>query len=101
METDMAGQRKRITSITSAERDRFGEWVERWTAIGLSTAEADRDLFERAARRCYRFADLTEPRAIVWVESPLVACIAGPLAAIEIAVRRGSAVDSAVDSAVR
>src|SRR3990167_539743 len=77
--------RTTITEITPEERARFPEWVEKWTAIGLCTEEADRATFEDAARRCYGYAGLQPPKRIIWVESPLTVCVAGPMAAAMLA----------------
>ena len=60
---------KRIERLTAAQQARFGEFVERWTAIGLSTASADRPRAEAAIRWMYAHAKLREPR-IVWCGSP-------------------------------
>src|SRR5579884_3812709 len=108
---------QRLTSLALEHEVRMGEWAERWTAVGLSTRPADWDRFEEAARACYRFAGLAEPKAFIRVPSPMVLVFAGPTAAYLIEIERqslgrvstgdagadasavGSAVDSAVDSA--
>jgi hypothetical protein len=84
--------------LTRRQRARIPEWVERWTQIGLSTAPADRPQFERAITACYKFINLPPP-TIVWVGSPLVACIAGPIAEGVIATLN-SAVSTATNSTV-
>ena len=71
---------KKITELTQAQRDQMDPWADKWIEIGLRTGEADRPTFESGARRCYSFAGLAEPRAIVWCPSPIVAVTAGPSA---------------------
>ena len=102
----------RIEFLTEAQRDRFPEFVDKWTRIGLCTDPADQPRAEAGIAACYRAAGL-EPVPITWVGSPLVAVLSGPTAeyllsdsavdsAVRLAVRSAvrSAVDSAVDSAV-
>ena len=96
--------RTQIDSLSVAEKARFGEWVDKWVKIGLSTDPANRPEAERAILDCYRLSGLAEPKTIVWVQSPLVLAFAAPIAA-EILKKHGgkpvrSAVGSAVDSAV-
>ncbi len=50
---------------------KFPEYVQRWTAIGLSTEPACRDKAEAAIRDAYAVAGLKPPRKIVWCGSPL------------------------------
>lgn len=71
---------ERIESLTQAQKDAIPEWVSRWVAKGLCTDPADRDTFRSGVDRCYRFADLEPPKQIVWVGSPIVAVLAGPIA---------------------
>lgn len=70
----------RIDRLTSEQEAQLGPWAERWINIGLSTERADYPRAEAALRRCYRYADLPEPRVVVPVPSPMVACTAGPIA---------------------
>ncbi len=44
----------RIKKLTPEQQGRFGEFVRRWTEIGLSTAPADRPKAEEAIREMYR-----------------------------------------------
>src|SRR3990167_6775976 len=94
----------RIDRLTPGQEARMAEWADKWIEIGLRTEAADRDLFERGVRECYRYAGIPWPGRVVWVPSPLVASIAGPVAALVIQLHRskpvGDAVDAAVDSAV-
>lgn len=90
--------------MTDAERAQLEPWAQKWIQIGLSTERLDLPRFSAAARDCYRYAGLEEPRAIIPVSSPLVLALAGPIAALAIEELRrnpGSAVGSAVRSAVR
>jgi hypothetical protein len=90
---------KRINELTQAQKNRIPGWVEKWIKIGLQTGPADREGFERGVRECYRFAGMADPKAIVWVPSPLVIALAAPIAAHIIS--KGKSVDGAVDGAVR
>src|SRR3990167_6415180 len=103
--TTAPARRTRIDSLTEAERARFPEWVDKWVAIGLSTERLDLPRFNEAAKACYRFADLAEPRVIVPVSSPLVLALAAPIASAILSGQRlvtvRGAVDGAVDEAVR
>ena len=60
-----------ITELTSAQVARMTEFRDRWTAIGLSTAPADRPTAEAAIRLAYHCAGLGPPHTIVWCGSPL------------------------------
>ena len=60
-----------IESLTAEQIAKFPEYVERWTAIGLSTAPADRPAAELAIYGIYTSARLTPPSKILWCESPL------------------------------
>ena len=94
-------RRTRIEALTDAERAQMDGWADRWIAVGLSTARADRATFEAAARDCYRFAGLEPPKAIIWVDSPLVLALAAPIAAALLDSGQGRTVDGAVRGAVR
>jgi hypothetical protein len=61
----------RINTLTSKQEERLVEFRDRWTAIGLSTAPAERELAEAAIREAYRAAGVGSPRTIVWCGSPL------------------------------
>ena len=60
-----------IEMLTSEQQSRFNEFVEKWTAIGVSTAPADRPRAEAGIRKAYEIAGLTPPKSIVWCDSPL------------------------------
>ena len=96
----------RIDKLTPEQEARFGEWRQKWIAVGLSTAPADRARFEAAALECYRLSGLPPPKRIVWVPSPLVGAIAAPLAAFCLETRKrpqisAASVDASVDASVR
>ena len=61
---------KKIDTLTPEQIGRFGEFIERWTAIGLSTAPADRPRAEAAVAQMYEIAGLKPPQ-VVWCGSPL------------------------------
>ena len=87
----------RISELTAAQKSRFDEWAEKWIEIGLRTGPADRERFEAAAAKCYRYAGIPWHGNVVWVPSPLVGALAAPIAALLV---RSSPVDGAVDGAV-
>jgi hypothetical protein len=62
--------KRQLNTLTAAQRVRFPEFVQKWTAIGLSTEPADRPRAEAALRLMYRQAGHKEPQ-IVWCGSPL------------------------------
>jgi hypothetical protein len=68
-------QTEKITSLTDEQEARFGEFVERWTRIGLCTDPADRPRAEAAIRDMYRQGGLEPPTTIVWCGSPLSQCL--------------------------
>ncbi len=64
-------RKPKIALLTPEQIDRFGDYVERWTAIGLCTAPADRPQAEAGVRAAYEAAELTPPELIVWCGSPM------------------------------
>ena len=62
---------RRIQSLTKAQRDRFPEFVDKWTQIGLCTDPADRPRAEAGIRKAYEIAGMEPPKRIVWCGSPL------------------------------
>lgn len=62
---------ERIESFTKEQEAEYGQFVRRWTEIGLSTAPADRPRAEAAIRKVYEAAGLPHPQKIVWCGSPL------------------------------
>jgi hypothetical protein len=91
---------KRIDRLTDEQRAAFPVHVERWTKIGLCTDPADRPRAEAGIAGCYRAAGMKPPQ-IVWVPSPLVACIAGPIAEYVLAKLKNELQDMSVGSGVR
>jgi len=65
--------RRRVTALTSAERERLEEHVKKWIAIGRCTKPADREKAEAALLACYRMVGLPTPRKLVWAKSPVEA----------------------------
>lgn len=59
-----------IESLSARQIDRFPEFVEKWTDIGLCTAPADRRQAERGIRDAY-WSDGRAAPEIVWCGSPL------------------------------
>ena len=92
----------KINSLTDAQKARFPEWVNKWIEIGLSTKEADWDVFASAIQVAYAKADIPFPERIIRVQSPLVGALASMVA--EAILSRGAvsdAVSGAVSGAVR
>ena len=87
--------RKRIERLTAAQTARFGEYVERWTAIGLSTEPADRPTAEAAIATMYRCGGLEPPQHIVWCKSPLSMLLTAAV------LRRRDSVEDSVGASVR
>ena len=71
---------KEITRITKVQAARFGEWAEKWIAIGLSTEPADFDRATAAAFRAYKAANLNRPMVTLRMGSPYAATLGGALA---------------------
>jgi len=100
---------KRIDKLTPAQTEAMAGWADRWIEIGLRTGPADRAKFEAAAERCYGYAGIPWHGRVVWVSSPMVMALAGPIASFVLEARKrgidlrssGVAVDAAVDAAVR
>ena len=60
-----------IAALTPAQEARFQEYIDRWTAIGLSTAQANRPAAEAGVRLAYQAAGLVAPSKFIWFDSPL------------------------------
>ena len=88
----------KIDTLTDAQKARMASWVQEWIERGLSCEPADRAAVEAGMAECYRFAGLPWHGRVVWVESPLVVALAGPIAGYLLG---GDAVDDAVGDAVR
>ena len=101
---------KRVDSLTVEQQAKLPVHRDKWIGIGLSTDAMtgdDRAHVERTMRAMYRHTKIEEPKAVIFVPSPMVLRVASGIAAGTIhAVRRGwpgrsgSAVDRAVGSAV-
>jgi len=78
----------RITALTDEQRAAIPAHVAAWVARGVDTSPADHAVVEAGIRDCYRYAGLTQPARIVWVPSPLVVALAGPIAASLLTDRR-------------
>ena len=70
----------KITQITPEQSARFGELVQEWIAIGLSTQPADFDKATEAALRAYALCNLAQPKIILRMSSPYGATLGGALA---------------------
>lgn len=58
-----------IENLTQEQENRFPEFVDKWTKIGLSTEPANRKLAEEGIIEMYNIAGLEKPK-IVWCASP-------------------------------
>ena len=95
--------RKRIDSMTKAEKALQQKWAEQWIKIGLSTERADRVLFEAGVAACYRLSGQTHQPHVVWAPAPIVVAYAGPIAlhvARNVFGRTGASVDDSVRDSV-
>jgi len=79
----------RIARLTPEQLARMPEWVEKWTAVGLSTEPANFDRATVAALSCYDAAGLRRPRLVLHMGSPLAGLVGGVLGAIMIANKEG------------
>ena len=64
----------RTAPLYAAELARVPEFIDKWTAIGLSTVPIDRDWAERALACFYELAGLAEPW-VVWAPCPISAVL--------------------------
>ena len=96
---------KRIDKLTPAQTEAMAGWADRWIEIGLRTGPADRAKFEAAAERCYGYAGIPWHGRVVWVSSPMVMALAGPIASFVLEARKRGidlrSSDAAVNDAVR
>ena len=98
----------KITALTPRQISQLAEWRDRWLAIGLSTAPADRQGAREGVLAAYAAASLKAPTTFIWLRSPFEGAIASLMlkwASVGASVRdsvRASVgavvVDSVVDS---
>src|SRR3990167_2925598 len=62
---------EKIDKLTESQIARFGEFVDRWTQIGLCTEPADRYRAEKAIHLSYKIGGQRPPEKIIWLGSPL------------------------------
>lgn len=62
---------KKIESLTTDQEARFGEYVDKWISIGLSTEPVDFENAKTAACFAYRLAGLEEPKNFHITDSPV------------------------------
>ncbi len=60
-----------LEQLTEEQEARLSAIRDRWIAVGLSTAPADRPRAEAAARLAYRRAGLSDAVRIIWAGSPM------------------------------
>jgi len=68
---------KKITKLTPEQTARFGEWVDKWVKVGLSTEPADFTTATKAALEAYKICNLKPPKTIMHVASPYAAILSG------------------------
>lgn len=93
----------RIDVLTPEQRSQMDAHADAWIDIGLRTGPNDKKTFEDNVRACYRFAGLSAPKVIVWVDSPLILAFTGPIAQYVLSALRidkNTAVREAVSEAV-
>ena len=61
----------KISHLSKEQTDRFQEFIDKWTAIGLCTEPANRKEAEVGIAETYTSAGLAPPKRIVWCGSPL------------------------------
>ena len=66
-----------ITSISPEQSARFPEYVEKWTAVGLSTEPANFEAAEKAALKAYELCNLEKPLLVLRAGSPFGASVMG------------------------
>lgn len=71
-----------LTKLTPEQEAMIPQWVQKWTAIGLSTAPADRGRAEEAIGGYYAAAKLPAPKHFIWASSPMATAVIGPTAAL-------------------
>jgi len=84
-----------IEKLTKQQQSHFGEFVSKWTAIGLSTDRANRPKAEEGIKQMYAVAGLKEPR-IIWCSSPL----ANVLTRVEVLAKSRDSVGASVRDSV-
>ena len=67
--------------LTQEQKDKFPEFLDRWMAVGLSNAPADRKTAERGVVEAYRAAGLEPPKHFFWLGSPLAGALVDTVAA--------------------
>ena len=92
---------KKLMALTPEQHAAMAPFAEEYTRRGLSTEPADRARVERGILASYKFAKLAPPKCIVWVGSPAILVVAGPVAALTLELRKQGRVGIAVGDAVR
>lgn len=75
----MAEKKYQIDKLTDEQTARFGEWVDKWVAVGRDTRPANFEEAEDGIRECYKAAKLDEPVIALHVGSPFAAVTLGPV----------------------
>ena len=60
-----------ITQLTSAQESKFGDYIKKWTDIGLCTDPANRVQSEKGIIDAYVKGGLEPPKHIIWCSSPV------------------------------
>ena len=73
---------KKKLTLNDAQKAMYAEWRDKYIAIQLDTSPMDREAIRRSVIGLYAAAKLDPPGAVVFVDSPVVAAIAGCFAAM-------------------
>jgi hypothetical protein len=79
---------QRVDVLTAEQAMQLPAYADRWIEIALRTGAADRGSFEPAVRRCYEPARIDWHGKVVWVASPGILALAGPIAAVLVRLRQ-------------
>src|SRR3990167_2063431 len=89
----------RIESLTPEQVAKFPAYVEKWLKVGLSTAPCDRAKAEASIVASYRVANISWPKDILWVESPL-GCVCAVILLKNLRASVGASVGASVRASV-
>src|SRR3990167_9173131 len=89
----------RIESLTPEQVAKFPAYVEKWLKVGLSTAPCDRAKAEASIVASYRVANISGPKDILWVESPL-GCVCAVILLKNLRASVGASVGASVRASV-
>ncbi|MEM9082805.1 MAG: hypothetical protein AAGB34_04350, partial [Planctomycetota bacterium] len=68
-----------LTKLTPEQEARIPEWIEKWTAVGLSTEPIDIEQARSAIAQEYAVAGIRMPSTVTLAPDPLTLAISGPM----------------------